>query len=387
MKAVAVIAALILMAGTCQAGEWPTIGHDPQRTGFSENWGPDSPCIAWEVNVGAAPSSPSVANNMVYFGAENVIYALNAFNGSTIWSVEVDGEVSPPTVYNQRVYFGTRQGTLYCLDGKNGGTVWTCTVEGSIAEPFAIINDFLYTVTSEGHLYALRASTGGFIWTTSLDDRTSAPATDGNLIVVATDAGELTALDTSGRTVWSTSVGELSTSFPTILDESVWIGAKNRLFAIRNGGTWRRIEFQTDVKCISIRGERMYLGLANGRVKAMFENGTEIWDFWAPEEVVPCVAATDNLVFVASGGHLQCLSSMSGEVVWGIHLGNGATTSPAIAYGKIFIGASDGRIYCIGSWGSIPNGGIWTGVLYICIAFILLLILYFLERISHKVKK
>ncbi|MEM2875296.1 MAG: hypothetical protein QW567_04690, partial [Candidatus Hadarchaeales archaeon] len=75
MKAFAALLAVLLIWGACGASEWPTLRHDPQRTGSSEGHGPLLPEIAWSVYAGAMPTPPSVSEHAVYFGVDNVMYA------------------------------------------------------------------------------------------------------------------------------------------------------------------------------------------------------------------------------------------------------------------------------------------------------------------------
>jgi outer membrane protein assembly factor BamB len=381
MRTLALIIAILLAAGACGAQEWPTPGHDPQRTGYSENLGPESPEVAWSVHVGSAVSPPSVADHTVYFGAENIMYALSAFNGSPVWSVEADGRVSPPTVHGGKVYFGSSGGTVYCLDAAGGNTVWSHPVNGGATEAIAVSSGTLYLSTSAHYVYALRASDGGFLWAKILDGVLTAPATDGTVIAVANNMGRVFALDTLGNTIWSAAVNEVIKLPPVISGGKVWVAGGGKLFLLENGAMLREIRFQADVNSFSVSGGMVYVGCSDGSVEAITESGAVTWRFEGRGGGATYLAAAGNSVFAWSGGRLYSLSMDKGETLWVMDIGTISCCQPAIAYGKLFIGSSDG-VYCIGSWGSIPNGSAGTGLLYICIAALLLLAIVLLEKLE-----
>jgi outer membrane protein assembly factor BamB len=62
-------------------------------------------------------SSPTVWNNVVYFGAtDGVLYSLNVKRGKLRWSYETGNMiVASPTVYNSNVYVGSCDHYMYAL--------------------------------------------------------------------------------------------------------------------------------------------------------------------------------------------------------------------------------------------------------------------------------
>jgi len=54
-------------------------------------------------------------------------------------------------------------------------------------------------------------------------------------------------------------------------------------------------------------------------------------------------------VFVGSSdGKLYVLDAQTGRKVWEYDTGDALTASPAIASGRLVIGAQDGKLYCFG---------------------------------------
>jgi outer membrane protein assembly factor BamB len=50
----------------------------------------------------------------------------------------------------------------------------------------------------------------------------------------------------------------------------------------------------------------------------------------------------------SSDGKLYALDAQTGEKTWEYEVGDALTSSPAIAGGRVVIGAQDGRLYCFG---------------------------------------
>ena len=65
----------------------------------------------------AAHSSPAVADNKVFVGADNGnIYSINASNGNLMWSYATGGEItSSPAIANRSIFIGSGDGKIYCM--------------------------------------------------------------------------------------------------------------------------------------------------------------------------------------------------------------------------------------------------------------------------------
>jgi len=146
------LALSIIACDRCTAADWPTYGHDNQRSGITtEELSPPlnqawvfepafQPARGWPLNVngyGAWKNASNVnyddASHVVAVGStaylaasgENCVYAIDADRGEILWTFRT--EAAPrlaPTVWNGRVYFGSDDGRVHCLDAKTGAVVW-----------------------------------------------------------------------------------------------------------------------------------------------------------------------------------------------------------------------------------------------------------------------
>lgn len=192
----------------------------------------------WKAKLdGAIRSSPIVSNGIVYFGSGNAhAYALNAENGQTIWDVTVDGPISAsPTLTGGLVVFSSSDGNVYSLSARNGHKAWAVPFDAdpsivplvydgtslyvtagdtifrldpgngakrpqiklptNILLPPTVSSDTIYVITQSNALYAL-SSSGQERWRVTLDSSATAPPLlTGNLLIVPTVSGVLSAYD------------------------------------------------------------------------------------------------------------------------------------------------------------------------------------------------
>jgi glucose dehydrogenase len=116
-QAVLVMAMLLAGSARLDAGDWPTFGHDPQRSG----WAPEENALnvqnvstlqlLWKVKLPNEPKSltaltaPVVADGIVtaagnasvvyVAGSSDSVFALDARTGKLIWTLELASQVLP----------------------------------------------------------------------------------------------------------------------------------------------------------------------------------------------------------------------------------------------------------------------------------------------------
>lgn len=151
-----------LAAGLAEGGDWPTFGHDPQRTGWARSeraLSSDNVSkleLKWKTQVEnqasllGALTAPIVAvdistrlglRDVVYVaGKEAGVFALEAGGGEILWQWK-------PVKYALPNNIGL-QGSVYCPNGVNA------------TPTFDRRTGILYTIAEDGALYGLDSGTG-----------------------------------------------------------------------------------------------------------------------------------------------------------------------------------------------------------------------------------
>jgi outer membrane protein assembly factor BamB len=101
------------------------------------------------------------------------------------------------------------------------------------------------------------------------------------------------------------------------------------------------------------------------------ETGKELWTISLNGSSLPVM--TKNELFIDSGENLCRVDIRSGEVIQSYHLG-GSVYSPVIANGRIIVGTSENRIYCLGQTGFyevVPRGVAIAAVVVLVVLLVL----------------
>jgi outer membrane protein assembly factor BamB len=293
---------------------------------------------------------------------------INASNASTLtqaWKFETRGWVTgTPVVSGGVVYVGSFDSKMYALRESDGSQIWSFTTETcsdncgltyGIDGTAALANGKLYFGSAACKMYAVDAATGNPIWRTDLDDPTkgfhlwSSPlVSDGKVYVGLAShcdhpcvRGRVVCLDASnGRVLWQ---------FYTAPDGSTGAGVWSS-FAI---DPHRRVVYATSGNFCE--GNDTYgdsfiaLNADTGQLVWSYKNlardrDVENLDFGASPTLFD-IAPIEALAAGSKDGHVYALNRATGELIWDTQITDGSSTggtisSPAAAYGMIFMGAS-----------------------------------------------
>ena len=221
--------------------------------------------------------------------------------------------------------------------------LWHYTERPLLEFPPIYVGGRLYFVNNNGYAFALDADTGKVLWERRLGIlNASSPAYyKHRLYIVNLVPGHVVKLDAkTGRTIWKRSLPGRAESSPLVLDGTVYFGCENgQLFALdtRNGHT-------------------RWATTLGGPVKS------------AP-------AYHDGTLFVGDyGGYMNAVSAKTGRIEWQTaSLGQGFGTSgefystPAVAFGRVYAGNNDDRVYSFDertgqiAWSHSTGGYVYSG--------------------------
>jgi outer membrane protein assembly factor BamB len=161
---------------------------------------------------------------------------------------------------------------------------------------------------------------------------------DTGQVIVATDAGSVTALDSNGRRAWSIATGGKVRAQPTIVDAHVYVSSddgflykldkRNGLTAWRtqivNGGKPRlefgEKEFRWDRygSAVVTDGKRIYVGSRDGNLYALAaDDGHELWRASAADMITgtPAVHA-GQVIYNSYDKHVYAVDADDGKLRW-----------------------------------------------------------------------
>lgn len=190
------------------------------------------------------------------------------------------------------------------------------------------------------------------------------PVMSGNRIFQLADDGILEAIEKStGHMIWSKQIGTLSASTPAISGGTVYAtvlsatgsegGGIYALNAVTGAVIWsHHLPSRSESSPIVANGKVIF-GSEDGTVYAMrTTNGSTIWTYHAPGAVKASPTLENGILYFGDySGNIQAISERTGRRIWiasseGAPLGSGTFYSTAaIAYGRLYLGNTDGRIY------------------------------------------
>jgi outer membrane protein assembly factor BamB len=179
--------------------------------------------IVWRFASGQPFSAgPAVVDGFVFApGGDGFLYCFRADTGELFWKYEAGEDlVTVPVVVDGRVLVASQNDTLFAVEAATGKWLWQYrrdpppgfTVRGA-SRP-AVRNGIVYVGFSGGHLAALKLDTGAALWDRVLStgsqfiDIDAPPVFDnkGNLVVAAYKDGLFSIDPGSGETLWHTTI-------------------------------------------------------------------------------------------------------------------------------------------------------------------------------------
>jgi outer membrane protein assembly factor BamB len=305
------------------------------------------------------PNMLAPTKAIVYFGGQdNNFYALNAQNGDLIWKYQSGGNFSysTPALENGTLYSTNTDHNLYALDATSGTLKWKFTTASTIISSPAAVNNIVYFGSDDHYIYAVDAVSGNLKWKyLTAQNVDSSPAVSNGIVYIGSADGNLYALDAStGSLKWKYDTGSaIVEASPVISNNVIFIGNRAGYLNAANATT--------------------------GQSKWIFStNGISL------EQSKPSV--NNGVIYLASwykindfnqAGALYAINENDGSQIWKGLNGQGFTSGPVYADGKVFINSDDLNIYAVDAatgnvtWkkqiianGAVPtvaNGNVFAG--------------------------
>jgi outer membrane protein assembly factor BamB len=330
-------------------------------------------------------SSAAVVGGRVYTGSDDgKFYCLDAATGSKVWEHSAGGLIdniifpvewqprSSPIIVGSKLYAGSLDGKLYCLNIADGSEAWTYTTGGPIGGSPAYSNGVIYITSTDSYMYAINANTGQLVWK-------SFPLNPGVAIPTYCDmwcAGTPNVADgvvyVGGGSIYGTAVtgydytgknqsrpnganggGILLFAFDAATGDSVWnqsLAGNSQAFFIPTyyQGTLYVSEFM-HVTAMNASyptsGSVSIVGFGGDRP------GNRTWLQWIGYQILSSALYVDDVrgpkVYISSDvGSVTCIDAITGKAISAYQTKSNVDSSPSVWEGKLYVGSSDGCVYC-----------------------------------------
>ena len=354
---------------------WPMYRSDTGHTGTTDERLGFPLKLLWKYIADLTPnnpSSPAVADGVVYFCAGGRLYAVNVETGSLKWRYPAEETLtatikSSPVIGEDLVYFGAGDGKLYAITKDSGELGWTFVTKGIMSSSPMLADGVIYVGSSDDHLYAVDAATGQLKWGGGFktrDDVSSSPAVvDGLVYFLSNDMMLYAANALDGKAKWSVRVGNWSAaSTPVVTENSVYLATGNMLqvFQAKSGRLKWSLKFSNDISTIpAVASGDVYFATRNGRLYAVTRAGKLKWP--APVELGSAaygspIVTEDAVIVGANRGTLAAFDPETGAPKWKYIVQPSAldygkvryvnlASSPVVSDGTLYVLADDGALH------------------------------------------
>jgi outer membrane protein assembly factor BamB len=382
--------------------DWPTYRHDAGRSGSAPTTVGPKLGHVWQTTLGGQLSAATIADGKALVASidTHTLFALDAATGRQLWTYTTGGRIdSPPTYHQGLVLFGSADGYVYALHATDGALVWrfraapvdqrmmaweqlesawpvhgTVLVKDGLAFFTAGRSSFLDDGIT---LYAVNPEDGNVVWQKQVPDVGMADilVSDGQSVFFKMhgyDPATGKKTEPAGRRL---TTGANSSAYPsTLLDDSYYSrawwgnGVAAAEFLVfddthtyayslstdpkrrRYGGSKHLFFYpgQEQSELAALRGEKkMWKRELSLRVKAMvlakdllfvwgLPQRTALEDYWAP-------------LLGGEGSELRVFSADEGKELHRVKLDAVPVfDGMAVAYGRLYLAARDGRLLCFG---------------------------------------
>lgn len=276
---------------------------------------------------------------------------------SVLWTFFSEANVFSASIADGKIFFGTDKtdspihsnSFVYCLT-LYGKEIWKFLATESLDSTPAFSDNQVYIGGGQGTMYCLNANNGSCIWTFETDDgKLSSPIIMDNKVFIGSINGNIFCFDcVSGDLVWRTKIGIGVRCTPAIVDQKLFIG--NYCIDILDGTILWRADIQIPLlSSPTIYNDTVYSGSIDELMYCYnVDTGDTVWDHYIGSMVwESSPASAYGYIYVCNAfGYVYCLDSNDGHEVWTEKKSCRAVGSPVVSDGKVYVGSTDGNIYC-----------------------------------------
>lgn len=280
-----------------------------------------------------------------------------------------------PLVHNGKVYFGSMDRNVYALDAQTGTLAWKYTADGGIIASSPVVSEgILYIGSYDYNLYALDVETGSLAWKFHTREKVLSTATvHGGRVYFGSNDRNLYCLDSrTGKMVWKFETQGEVISHPMVHEGLVYFGSYDHFLYCLDAGTGRlKWKFETQGNVLSqseflIKNNIIYFPSFDNYLRAVdIKSGRLVWKILTGHYggMSSGPKLHGNMLMQSNREGVLLGLTLDGKERWSFRI-NEAMATPIVYDGRIYIGAADHNLYCIGMdgkalWSFRTQGEVW----------------------------
>jgi len=336
--------------------DWPQFLSGPQHHGYNSTENILSPStvaglqLLWSTPVSASGSSPVLANGIVYVTSEaHYLSAVEANTGRLLWTVPTGNSSNTfyptPAVANDLVYSGSNDG-LYAFDALTGQLIWKA-LPGSAVEAVTVTNGIVYV--DSGDLDAFDAATGTLLWSGAANATFSPPAVANGVVYEGSVDGSVRAFNAvTGALIWESEHTQGSIfGGATVANGIVYVQSYQFFYAFNaaNGQNVWSAPITLDISSTPTIADGV---VYEGPFAFAAATGQPVWTA-AFGEAISSAAVANGVVYLGQQNYnLYAYNAATGQTLWSAATGGPVASSPIVANGRVYVVGGDGYLYAFG---------------------------------------
>lgn len=332
----------------------------------ADSWRPDSGPRdllsfrqAWKLETaGFVDASPLVVADRLYAASwDGHVYALDGY-GQLLWKTFLGAEIdATPAASADSLFLQTWRRQAVALDLTDGTVRWQFSYPQSPADDhrqgaLLPLADTVLLPSWGGVLYGLGVDDGKPRWQLSghLPLR-AAPVTDGERIYLSAGDGSFTALDVTGKQLWSVVLGAPLLTPAALTPDGPVVAARSGLLTAFDPHGQLRWQRQLAESCyysspLYHQGS-VYLATAAGSLwKLDAVTGRLIWRLSDLGAFYGSPLIAGQRLFIGNNsGQLYAINIDSGELLTSFQAGRDIQTTPVVFFDRLVFGSRDGNLY------------------------------------------
>lgn len=365
--------------------EWNCFKGNPERSGYSDTYAPDTLYLEWKVDTGSKlVSSPVVKSTNVYQITKDEILCIDLDTGNVVWKSSIPAYDSTPVISEDKVIVVTNCG-IFALFTKNGNLAWKyevprsyegLTIPESLKDSY---EDYIIScpVVCDGKVVVGLSPYFYPVAEEPIEKENTKPRRE--KLVICLD-------ETNGNEVWYVETSKGVISSPCVAHGKVFVTSSELICIDLETGDilWNHEDLYPWDLSTPLKKQyyfydstpSLYHGILIGsnclwrynRKESRMVGGQKIvaidqytgeifWEWMEEEGILTSSPALyeGKIYYYSYNGILQCISLFDGEELWKTPISQPQEyetedklwPSPSVADDKIYIGSTEGVFHCL----------------------------------------